>query len=227
VVGLREQNKAKRRGLILDAALELLRANVAAEVTVEQIAMHAGLSPATVYNLVGPRPILLAALVDRVIDDLVHSLADLATRIEGDPIEAARLIVDQSVAAFTAESAAFRRIVRERGHGGVGEGGLSLDPAQLQIAALRDAQLSGIIDPTFDAAGLGRQIFLSYGAAMQSWASGQLDDREFGIAARHGLLAVLAATATDQHRSGFCDELRLLSVALASASRAGPEHAAD
>ena len=92
------------------------------------------------------------------------------------------------------------------------------DPARLQEAAIREAQQRGIVDLRFDAAGLGKQIFASYSAAMLRWATGKIDDGGFAVMARHGLVAVLAATATDDYRHDFRDELIALSASLAGLS---------
>ena len=61
----------------------------------------------------------------------------------------------------------------------------------------------GILRDDVDAAGLARQIFVSYTGAMTLWSVGRLDDAGFSIAARHGLYTALAATATDAHRDEF------------------------
>ena len=205
--GLRERNKAARISAILDSAVELLGTGRLDEVTTERIAARAEVAPATVYNLVGTRDELLAALVDRVVDDLVGAVAD-ATADDDDPISVARLFVDHSVAAFTRDSHAFRQFV---------EAGRALDrstprdrvdPSQLQVAALRRAQELGILRDDVDPGGLGRQVFISWIGAMEHWASGHLDDDGFAVATRHGLLVVLAAASTEPPRADFIDELR-------------------
>ncbi len=216
MVGLREQNKALRRAAILDAMLLLLATHHPTEITTKQIATIADVSPATVFNLIGTREDLLAALGVRVIDTLLDSLTELDRQTGADPIAAARLIVDASVAAFTAESTAYRRVISEIAfHHDVDER-LRIDPAKLQEATMRDAQEREIIDACFDPAGLGKQIFASYFSAMLSWASRRVDDEGFLIMARHGLVTVLAATATDSYRDSFRSELATLSASWAA-----------
>lgn len=211
VTGLRERNKAMRVEAILDATVELLDSRRFEDVTTEEIAGLAGVAPATVYNLVGPRDQLVRALVQRVVDDLVEAVAE-ATATADDPIVVAHLIVDHSVAAFTSHSEAYRQVVavgrsrdaqpsRETRPGGI------LDPSQLQATALRAAQEQGILRSELDAGGLGRQVYISWIGAMEHWADGVLDDTGFAIAARHGLLVVLAAAATDAFRDRFVEEL--------------------
>lgn len=211
MAGLREQNKALRRTAILDAALSLLRHNHPSEVTTAQIADRAGLSAATVFNLVGTRDDLLVALAHRIVEDLVESLTRHHLDTDGDPIAAARLIVDESVATFTADSAAYRRVMAEIGFRHDLSHPDHLKPALLQEAAMREAQARGIIDTAFDPAGLGRQIFVSYSAAMMRWATRSISDEGFLVIARHGLTSVLAATANEPYRETYRAELAALS----------------
>ena len=211
--GLRERNKAMRIEAILGAAVELLGDHQLDEVTTERIASRAGVATATVYNLVGTRDDLLRALIGRVVDDLVAAVAD-ATARDDDPIAVAHLVVDHSVAAFTGHSRAYRQIVAAGRSIDRVPGNEWVDPSQLQVAALRHAQELGLLRDDVDPAGLGRQVYVSWIGAMEHWANGQLDDRGFAIAARHGLLVVLAASATEEHRSRFLDELRSTSTEL-------------
>jgi AcrR family transcriptional regulator len=219
VVGLREENKARRRAAILDAAFELLRSNDPKDLTTEQIAAGSGVSHATVFNLVGTREQLFQALIDRVLFGVVDSVVALEARPNGDPIAAARLIVDYSVSTFTNDSVVYRRVLVAVGSAGPFSALPAFNPAKLQVAAMREAQARRIVSREFDPGGLGRQIFLSYLGAMHSWSIGRLDDASFLTAARHGLVSVLAATATNRYRTGFQEELRVLTKKLA---KSGP-----
>ena len=93
-----------------------------------------------------------------------------------------------------------------------------MDPSQLQVRAMRDAQALGIIRDDLDPVALGRQIYLTYCAAMFAWAADGLSDRGFGLASRHGLLTVLVAAATDAHRDAFAAEFAELGSQLARAA---------
>lgn len=201
---VRDLNKAKRRDAILDAALQLLGERPNDEVSTEQIAGLAGVAPATVYNLIGTRDEVVTALVVRVLSRLAESLAALDP---DDPIAAALLVVDQTVAAFVANSNAFRQAIAMAQRSAAGRS-LGIDPSEFQVAAMRRAQQQGIVRDDIDPAALGRQIFLSYTGAMTLWSAGRLDDEGFAVAVRHGLFIALAATATDAHRARFLDELR-------------------
>jgi AcrR family transcriptional regulator len=211
MTGLREKNKAKRRTAILDAAVALLEDHPWAEVTTERIAARAEVAAATVYNLVGTRDQLLVALVERVLDGVAGGITGPDWPLDGDPLTVVRRVVDDSTAAFTAQSVAFRRVVAAlRLVTGAG-GSVDLDPARLQIAGMREAQRAGVLDPGFAPEALGRQVYLSYIGAMLAWADGDLDDDGFAVLTRHGLVAVLAAAALPAHRDRLVEELRELS----------------
>ena len=68
--GLRERNKRTRTGRILQATRELLRERDAQTLTLEQIADRAEVAPGTVFNLVGPRERLFAALIDQAHEQI-------------------------------------------------------------------------------------------------------------------------------------------------------------
>lgn len=210
MAGLRDANKAKRREAILDATVALFAERPSDQVTTEEIAAHAGVAPATVYNLIGTRDDVVRAVVARILTELADSLAELDPT---DPISAAELVVDQTVQAFVADSTAFRQIVRLAPKAS-GTGDDLVDPSEFQVVAMREAQQLGILRADIDAAGLARQIYVSYMGAMNLWSTGRLDDDGFAVAARHGLYVALAAGAADSERDRFLEHVRKLGATL-------------
>ena len=208
--GRRDLNKAKRRDAIMDAAVILLGTRDSADITTEEIAALAGVSAATVYNLVGTRNELMYQLVFRILTDLTESLQALDP---GDPIAEAQLIIEHTVSAFVSNPNAYRQVVAVTQRAAASHP-TPIEPASFQVVAMRQAQSMGIIRKDIDASGLARQIFLSYTGAAMLWSAGRIDDAGFLTAARHGLFTVLAAAATDDHREEFIDRLRPLSKTL-------------
>ncbi len=212
MAGLRDANKAKRREAILDATVALFSERPSDQVTTEEIAEQAGVAPATVYNLIGTRDDVVRAVVARILAQLAESLAELDPT---DPIAAAELVVDQTVQAFVADSTAFRQIVRLAPKAS-GAGNDLVDPSEFQVVAMRGAQRLGILRADIDAAGIARQIYVSYVGAMNLWSTGRLDDDGFAVAARHGLYTALAAAAADGERERFLEQVRGLGSVLDS-----------
>jgi AcrR family transcriptional regulator len=206
VEGPRDLNKAKRRDAILDAAVVLLGTRDSKDITTEEIATLAGVSAATVYNLVGTRNELMYQLVSRILTDLAESLQALNP---GNPIAAAQLIIDHTVRAFVSNPNAYRQVVAVTQRAAAAHP-TPVDPSSFQVVAMRQAQSMGIIRNDIDASGLARQIFISYTGAAMQWSAGRLDDAGLLTAARHGLFTVLAAAATDDHREEFIDRMRPL-----------------
>ena len=198
MAGLRERNKERRRHAILEATLELLRANPLEAVTVEQIAARAEVSPPTIYNLIGTRDQLLLALIDRVTAEFVDALG--ATGLGEDPIERALHAVDVSVAVFVAEPQAYRQIVRVLANLRMEGQGPAFDALQVHVREMRRARDAGFLRPELDPGALGRQSYYSFVAALMAWGTEDLSDEGFRIAARHGVLTVLAAAIRDEHR---------------------------
>jgi AcrR family transcriptional regulator len=218
--GLRGLNKAKRRAAILDGALRLMRNAKLENVSIEAIAAEADVAPATVYNLIGSRDKLLIACVDRVLESLVTDLVQI--RINENPIEAALAIVQGSCEVFIADGDAFRQIVGAvNGLARSGES-IAMDPAQLQISAMRAAKDAGLFCDDADPVSMGRQIFLSYNGAMFAWSAHKLTDEGFRAAAIHGLWTVLLAFSSDNHREEFAQQARSAARELAATEQLSP-----
>ena len=205
--GLRELNKTRRREQILEATRKLLRKQPADEISVEEIAELAEVAPATVYNLLGPRDSIWAALIDDVLDELSVELARLP---DDDPIARAHAVITISVKLFAADAKVHRQALLHRHTVAGGRGALRHNPVELQIAAMQNAIDTGVLGDSLSAEQLGQQIFASYNGALHFWTMGVLSARDFERLALHGLYCVLAAAATTETRPRFIEELQEL-----------------
>ena len=190
-VGLRERHKQQRRERILEAIRELLRERPDETPTVERIAELADLSPATVFNLVGPREQQWAALSDALLRDLD---ACLALTSEGDPLEQARRIVAETAELFIADAAVCRHLVNSWGHGGLL---MQENPIPQLRAALRLGQANGLLRAGLHVEALVGHIATAAGGALRQWAAGQISDAAFRRRVRFAVDVVFAAGASE------------------------------
>jgi AcrR family transcriptional regulator len=189
--GLRERHKQQRRERILEAIRELLRECPNETPTVERIAELADLSPATVFNLVGPRDQQWAALCDALLRELDACLAFAA---DEDPREQARRIVGETAELFIADAAVFRHLVNSWGRSGPL---LQENPVPQLRAALRRGQASGMLRPDLHVEALVGHIATAAGGALRHWAAGQISDAAFRMRVRFAVDVVFAAGASD------------------------------
>ena len=207
MTGLRERNKSKRREAILDATVSLLREREFGDVTIEEVAALAEVSPHTVYNLVGPRDQLAYQLMGRVVRHMAKT-APLPEEIPDDPADALRAITDHGVDALTSEPAASRAIVRAVS---------SLphwptdgrEPFVVYEKAAKVLHHAGALRPGITYRLVARHTILGMFGSMMAWARGQSDDR-FRNDAQLNLALVLASTTTGvAHERAMLDVERL------------------
>jgi AcrR family transcriptional regulator len=189
--GLRERHKQQRRERILEAIRELLREFPNETPTVERIAELADLSPATVFNLVGPREQQWAALFDALLRELDACLASSA---DEDPREQARRIVGEAAELFIADAAVFKRLVNSWGRSG---SLLQENPIPQLRAALRRGQEAGMLRPGLHIDALAGHIAMACGGVLRHWAAGQISDAAFRARVRFAVDVVFAASASD------------------------------
>jgi AcrR family transcriptional regulator len=189
--GLRERHKRERRERILEAIRELLRARPNETPTVERIAALADLSPATVFNLVGPREQQWAALCDALLGELDACLSFAA---EEDPREQARRIVGETAELFIADAAVFRHLVNSSERSGPL---LQESPIPRLRAALRRGQAAGMLRPDLHVEALVGHIATAAGGALRHWAAGEISDAAFRRRVRFAVDVVFAASASE------------------------------
>jgi len=191
--GLRERHKQERRERILEAIRELLRECPNETPTVERIAELADLSPATVFNLVGPREQQWAALCDALLRELD---AHLVFAADEDPREQARRIVGETAELFIADAAVFRQLVNNWGRSG---SLVQENPIPKLRAALRRGKASGMLRPDLHIDALVGHIATASGGALRQWAAGQISDAAFRKRVRFAVDVVFAASASEDY----------------------------
>jgi AcrR family transcriptional regulator len=189
--GLRERHKRQRRERILAATRQLLREYPDETPTVERIAELADLSPATVFNLVGPREQQWAALCDALLRELD---ACLAFATDEDPREQARRIVCDTAELFIADAAVFKHLVNSWERSGPL---LQENPIPQLRAALSRGQAAGMLRPDLHVEALVGHIATAAGGALRHWAAGEISDAAFRMRVRFAVDVVFAAGASE------------------------------
>jgi AcrR family transcriptional regulator len=108
VPSARDRNKQRRRERILDAAAELLRHNAHDSITLEQIARGAQVAEMTIFNLIGNRAQIWAALAERCLAETVG----VEAIDSGDPYEQAMAVADAITRVLLDERHVFRAVLR-------------------------------------------------------------------------------------------------------------------
>ena len=202
----REQAKASRRGAIFDAARDLIREG-GGGASAEHIARRAGVSTATVYNLIGPRDRLLGGL----LSDLFAGLGAHVRGFESaDPLTQAEQVVAHSVALFCKDPALWRPVIHEASGSYTAHVApyIESQPIDLMIGAMRRAKAAGQLAAGIDAYAAALQVYASYNGAMFLWAGGGFTDQDFLGQARSGLWTVVAALGAPAARRRALGELR-------------------
>ncbi|CAM5293155.1 hypothetical protein SAVIM338S_00330 [Streptomyces avidinii] len=196
--GPREHQKTLRRLRILDATRELLRDSPESVISTERIAERAGVSPATVYNLIGPREKIWEALAAGFMDELERRLTALGG---GDPRE----VVRSTVQLFVDDPVVSRRMVREWERSGLV---LERGPLGQVRQAMADARKGGVLRADIDTDALAAVVAASCVGALHQWVAALIDDDRFLSRALFALDVALAAAAADPHRDRLLAPLR-------------------
>lgn len=174
--GRRERGKQERVERILAAARELLREQAGASLTVERIAARAGVAPATVFNLVGTREQIWAALADQALGEV-----DVVAAAPGDPQERARAIVGAIMDVIVADPFVFRAMLSSWSQSARV---LRRDPTGDLVACLRSAADAGTLSACTDVRRLGELISSGLIGLVHQWAAGLVSDRALHRRAR-------------------------------------------
>jgi AcrR family transcriptional regulator len=201
-VGLRERHKQQRRERILEAIRALLRERPDETPTVERVAVRADLSPATVFNLLGPREQQWEALCEELLRELDGCLALSA---DDDPREEARRIVGETAKLFIADAAVSRHLLNSWGQSSAL---LQENPVPRLRDALRRGQKIGMLRPDLHIEALVGHIATACGGALRQWAAGQISDTTFRKRVRFSVDVAFAAGASEDWDAELSAPLR-------------------
>lgn len=172
----RERGKRLRTQRIITAARELIHEQPDEIPTIPQVAARAGVAPMTIFNLIGTRDDLWAAMADESLARWQGAVLGIA-----DPQQRARKIVDEVVRIISAEAPVWRALISGwKDSGRV----LEREPSHALVECLREAAEQGRIADGVDVRRLGAMIFSGLVGVVHQWAAGLIGERAMRRRAR-------------------------------------------
>jgi len=200
-VSIREASKELRRSAIVEAARALLREAGDAGFSMRALALKAGVSVATPYNLFGSKQQVMFALMT---DDLIASRSDVDS-LRGNEIDVFFQLVSLARTRYQQEPRYHRAILFAvfndggKQHRAIFGGPRHLVWKEMINAAVAAGYLRKEIDADAFAIILGH-IFLS---CVLEWANKQMSLSEFEVRVHYGLALALAGMATEKKRAAL------------------------
>jgi len=176
MVGRRELNKQRRRARILDAAADLLAQQPHEAVTLERIACRAEVAEMTIFNLIGNRAQIWAALAERALAEV-----DLVAVHADDPHERAVLIVESVMRVLIAEPHVFRAVLRSWTAGARVVLG---DPMRVLVNCFAAAVQRGSVVPDLDVRAAAELLSAALLGVAHEWAAEAITDCALSSRAR-------------------------------------------
>jgi AcrR family transcriptional regulator len=167
---LRQRSKRRRTERILEAARALLRDDPDGRLTVERIADRAEVAPGTVFNLVGTRDQIWAALADSTLGAL-----DLDQVGERRPArDRAHAIVAALLRVVLDEPAVFRAVFS---HWAESARAIHADPTDALVRALEQGVEEGSVTPDAPVHRLAETITAGIVGLLHQWSARLISDR--------------------------------------------------
>jgi AcrR family transcriptional regulator len=196
-----------RRASIISATRDLLCEFDVDKIMVADVAERAGVSVATVYNLVGPRDQLLVSVLDDTVE-LVE--ARLAAQPVTAGIDGCVSIVVTACDVILSDPIPNRRVLGVLGQ---------FTPELWLISGLTDllsesiskALTDGALTGRFATEALSTGVQLGFRGALISWVFGQIEDHELRDRAELQALFVLANAVSADERTPVLDRIEELS----------------
>jgi AcrR family transcriptional regulator len=188
--GLRERGKNARISRIVEAACAILRADGPQGLTVARIAEDAEVSQGTVFNLIGTRDQIWAAIAE-------HSFSRIELvgfRSLEDPQIRARAIIDAVVAMICSDAKVFRPLLL---NWELSSHVSNAEPTPELLRCLEDAQTAGVIQDQLRLRRLAQQITTGFIGTMHQWAAHVISDATFRLRTRDFVDLVFMAARRD------------------------------
>lgn len=214
--------KAARRDHVIQAARSLIRETAGAGFSMTALAVRAGVSPATPYNLVGPRTRVLEVLVEQEFADFRRRLSALAGAPGLSRIVEATLLVTEH---YGADLAFYRGLFRAMVTAGGEElrrmmGTMGLD---LWLGLVSDA--AGEIDPRVAPEPFTDHLLEVVSSITLAWTIENWDAARYRAEMRYAVTVTLAGVAAASRRADLMDDLAGAQAELLRLRAAAPQGA--
>lgn len=222
----REKSIADRKQRILEAARSIIATDGFDALTTRGIAEMAGVTPPTLYNLVGDKTAIISAMAAASIEELWYRL-EFDRR--GTPLGMADAVIDEAYAQLMEQPEFSRASLLALDRVGIAfaydplreDAGAYAARRSVQMAqhaceaAIEAGQLRGNLDPHE----LGLQMFAAYRAALDDWLHEAIDTDEMLRRQRIGFYTVLSADASDEFRDELIARISALTKSARDAAR--------
>ncbi len=216
--GRREAGKTERRQRIIRAARQLIRETGNAGLSMRALAVRAGVSLATPYNLFGSK----RAIVLAVLDDVREFQQRFSSTRSVDPLERIFTAVDMAMDFYLADPPFYKTLWAAVFDTGDEVRDAILNPQRDAFwqGLLDDAAASGVLMPAIDKALLGSHLDSLFRSVMLAWVVGDIRPEALAATARMGYALILKGACSPKCRAAL--QARVLesqAIALAAARR--------
>lgn len=203
----REAGKNARRQHIIDAAEFLIKQTGATDFSMRDLAIQAGLSTYTTYNLIGSKATVFYILLNQCLDRI--SFGRLLGKPEGDPFDYIFFAGDTAVDVFTSEPEFYCALMRYV----FGVPDAVNRPAFMDRAfrywrgAVQPLEDAGLLSHDVTPVDLARDLQVFFTGSMEFWVHGELDSDQFRAQIRHGISLRLMALGFSGNRADLAERL--------------------
>jgi AcrR family transcriptional regulator len=220
--GRREAGKTERKQRIIRAARQLIRETGNAGLSMRALAVRAGVSLATPYNLFGSK----RAIVLAVLEDVREFQLRFSNVQSADPLERIFSAVDIAMDFYLADPQFYKTLWAAVFDTGDEVRDAILNPARHAFwqGLLDNAAAAGVLMPALNRALLGRHLDSLFRAVMLDWVVGDIRPEALAATARMGYALILKGACSPEWRGPL--QARILesqAVALAAAKPSMPQ----
>ena len=216
--GQRDRQMRERRGRILDAAAQLIRATGGTGLSMRTLAECAEVSLATPYNLFGSKGGVLMALQFSALEKLEQAMDDLRAR---DPIEQVLEVAHLGARIYTADPSFWLPLMQAHW---LARGAIHESPLHPRIIALWHRSLqtgieTGRLVPEADAELVARMLVICFYGVLVMWIQGNLGGDGFRTHVLYGFVLTLLGVATPAARPKLMKRMQELEREMAIGGR--------